>query len=141
MDIRLSNFTLAVHDLDEALGFYGAVLGFETRDDVDAKGVRRVCVSPPSQPDMRIILEPAGAHPGATPADGQAIADLMTKGLLGRLAFLTDDCDATFERIEAAGAEVMQEPVNQRSGIRDCAFSDPSGNLVHFIQAPTGASG
>jgi predicted enzyme related to lactoylglutathione lyase len=134
MDIRLSICTLAVHDLDAALAFYRDVLGFKIRDDVEFEGMRWVSVSPPSQPNMQIVLEPPGADRGATPADRHAIEDLMAKGLLGRLVFVTDDCDATFEHIEAAGAEVMQEPINQPSGVRDCAFCDPSGNMLRFTQ-------
>ncbi|MFI6291190.1 VOC family protein [Nonomuraea sp. NPDC050790] len=141
-DLRLSSCTLAVHDLDEALGFYRDVLGFEIRND-GTERTRWVSVGPPSQPELQIVLESHGADPGVSPADRQAIADLMAKGLLGRLIFVTDSCDATFEYIEAAGAEVMQEPINQPDGVRDCAFLDPSGNLLRFAQprqahAPTG---
>jgi hypothetical protein len=71
------------------------VLGFKVRDDVEFEGMRWVSVSPPSQPDVQIVLEPAGADQGATPADRQAIEDIMAKGLLVRLVFVTDDCDAT----------------------------------------------
>ncbi|WP_166353212.1 VOC family protein [Phytoactinopolyspora limicola] len=134
MDIRLSCCTLAVHDLDEALSFYRDVLGFAVRNDVDSDGTRRVSVSPPSQPDVQITLEPPGAHQGATPANQQAIEDLMADGLLGRLVFTTDNCDATFENIEASGAEVIQEPIDQPFGVRDCAFFDPSGNMLRFSQ-------
>jgi predicted enzyme related to lactoylglutathione lyase len=56
----------------------------------------------------------------------------MANGVLGRLVFVTDDCDATFEHIEAAGAEVMQEPINRPHGVRDCVFCDPSGNMLRF---------
>jgi predicted enzyme related to lactoylglutathione lyase len=112
MNIKLSYCTLAVHDLDKALRFYRDVLGFKVRDDLEFEGIRWVTVSPPSQPDMQIALEPPDLHQGATPADRKAIEDLTTKGLLSRLVFVTDGCDATFERIEAAGADVMQEPRN-----------------------------
>ncbi|TMR14249.1 VOC family protein [Nonomuraea zeae] len=134
MNLKLSACTLAVHDLDEALGFYLDVLGFELRDDAEAEGTRRPSVGPPSQPDVQIFLEAPGANPGASPADRRAIKDLLAKGLLGGLVFLTDDCDATFEHIEAAGAEVLQEPIDRPGGARDCAFFDPSGNLLRFTQ-------
>jgi uncharacterized glyoxalase superfamily protein PhnB len=52
------------------------------------------------------------------------------------IIFMTDDCDATFEQLRASGAEVLQEPIDQPWGPRDCAFRDPSGNMVR-IQAPT----
>ncbi|WP_431902603.1 VOC family protein [Nonomuraea sp. bgisy101] len=133
-DLRLSSCTLAVHDLNEALGFYQDVLGFEIRDDDGPEGMQWMSVGPPSQPDVQIVLESPGADSGVSPADRQAIAELMAKGLLGRLVFVTDSCDAIFERIEAAGAEVMQEPINQPNGARDCAFLDPSGNMLRFTQ-------
>ena len=50
------------------------------------------------------------------------------------MIFRTDDCDATFERICAAGGEVLQEPIDQPYGVRDCAFRDPSGNLLRFTE-------
>ncbi|MFG1683318.1 VOC family protein [Nonomuraea sp. NPDC049269] len=129
MNLNLSSCALAVHDVDEALGFYRDVLGFEVRDDGEFERTRWVRVGPPSQPDVQIFLESPGADLGVPPADQQAI-----EGLLGRLVFVTDNCDATFEHIEAAGAEVMQEPIDQPNGVRDCAFLDPSGNMLRFTQ-------
>jgi predicted enzyme related to lactoylglutathione lyase len=133
-DLRLSSCALTVHDLDEALGFYRDVLGFEVRADADARGTRRVSVGPASQPDVRILLQAPGADAAVPPADRHAIADLTAKGLLGCLVFTTDDCDAVFERVEAAGAEVMQEPIDRDGDVRDCAFLDPSGNVLRFTQ-------
>jgi predicted enzyme related to lactoylglutathione lyase len=133
MDLKLSYCSLAVHDHDKALGFYRDVLGFEVRSDVSFEGMRWVSVGPPSQPDLQIVLHPPGAN--ASPADRQAITDLMAKGVLGQLVFATDDCDATFEHIRAGGAEVMQEPIDMPYGVRDCAFRDPSGNMLRFVQA------
>ncbi|MEU4226156.1 VOC family protein [Nonomuraea sp. NPDC026600] len=134
LNLKLSSCALAVRDVDEALGFYRDVLGFEVRDDVAFEGMRRARVGPPSQLDVQILLESPGADPDVSPADRRAIEDLMAKGLLARLVFVTGNCDATFEHIEAAGAEVMQEPINQPNGVRDCAFLDPSGNLLRFTQ-------
>ncbi|EMD22203.1 VOC family protein [Amycolatopsis azurea] len=114
MELRLACCALAVHDLDEAIGFYRDVLGFEVRDDGQV-----VSVSPPSQPEPRIVL----ARP-----------DMREDWLPVRLTFVTDDCDATFEHIEATGAEVLQEPIDRPQGVRDCAFFDPSGNMLRFSQ-------
>lgn len=131
--------TLAVHDLDEALGFYCAVLGFALCDNIEDRQSQWASVSPPSQPNMRIILYSPGADPNIAPADRQTIADLMTKGVLGqRLVFVTESCAATFEYLEAAGAEVVQEPMDKPNGARDCAFFDPSGNLLRFTQPRDG---
>ncbi|MFG2830147.1 VOC family protein [Streptomyces sp. NPDC048434] len=134
MDIRLSQCFIAVDDHDKAIAFYRDVLGLEVRNDVGFEGMRWVTVAAPSQPDVSIVLEPPLADPNASPDDRQAMAELMAKGLLRGVIFATDDCDATFERISAAGGEVLQEPMDQFYGVRDCAFRDPAGNLLRFNQ-------
>lgn len=133
MEIKLSHCCVAVDDHDKALGFYRDVLGFEVRSDVGYQGMRWVTVSPPAQPDVEIVLEPPCAE--GSPADRQAIAELMAKGLMGRIVFATDNCDATFEHLRASGAEVIQEPIDQPYGVRDCAFRDPAGNVLRFNQS------
>jgi catechol 2,3-dioxygenase-like lactoylglutathione lyase family enzyme len=134
MDLRLSHCFLIVDDHDKALWFYRDILGFQVRTDVTFEGMRWVTVSPPSQPDLEIVLGPPAPHPNATQADRQAILDLMAKGLMSGAVFATEHCDATFDRIQAAGAEVIQEPIDQPFGVRDCAFRDPAGNMIRFSQ-------
>jgi predicted enzyme related to lactoylglutathione lyase len=41
---------------------------------------------------------------------------------------------AAFERVKAAGAEILQEPTEMPYGVIDCAFRDPSGNNVRIGQ-------
>jgi predicted enzyme related to lactoylglutathione lyase len=134
MDIKLSTCFIAVDDHDKALTFYRDALGMEVRNDVRFEGMRWVTVGAPSQPDVEIVLEPPIAVPNASPADREAMAELLAKGLLRGVIFRTDDVDATFERIRAAGAEVLQEPMDMPYGVRDCAFRDPSGNMLRFSQ-------
>jgi predicted enzyme related to lactoylglutathione lyase len=134
MDIELSQCFIAVDDHDKALAFYRDVLGLEVRNDVEFEGMRWVTVGAPSQPDVEIVLEPPLADPNASSADKEVMTELLAKGLLRGVIFRTKDCDATFERISAAGAEVLQEPIDMPYGVRDCAFRDPSGNLLRFIQ-------
>ncbi len=134
MDITLSQCFIAVDDHEKALAFYRDVLGLEVRADVAYEGMRWVTVGSPSQPDVSIVLEPPLADPNAPAADKQAMAELLAKGQLRGVIFSTDDCDATFERIRAAGGEVLQEPIDQPYGVRDCSFRDPSGNMLRFNQ-------
>ena len=134
MDLELSHCFIAVHDHDEALAFYRDVLGLEVRNDVRFEGMRWVSVGPRSQPKVDIVLEPPLANPNASPADKRVMAELLAKGMLRGVIFATGDCDATFEHIRAAGAEVLQEPIDQPYGVRDCAFRDPSGNMLRFSQ-------
>ncbi|WP_432250073.1 VOC family protein [Streptomyces sanyensis] len=134
MDIKLSQCFIAVDDHDKALAFYGDVLGLEVRNDVSFEGMRWVTVGSPAQPDVEVVLEPPLADPNASPADRRAMAQLLAKGMLRAVIFSTEDCDATFEHVRASGAEVLQEPIDQPYGVRDCAFRDPSGNMLRFTQ-------
>ncbi len=135
MDIELSQCFIAVDDYDKALAFYRDALGLEVRGDVGYEGMRWVTIGSPAQPDVEIVLEPPLADPNASEADRQAMTDLLAKGLLRGVIFSTDDCDATFEQVRAAGGEVLQEPIDQHYGVRDCAFRDPSGNMIRFAQS------
>ena len=134
MDIKLAQCFIAVDDHDKAIAFYRDALGLEVRNDVGYEGMRWVTVGSPTQ-DVEIVLEPPLADPHAPAADRQAVAELLAKGQLRGVNFRTDDCDATFERIRAAGGEVLQEPMDMPYGVRDCAFRDPAGNMLRFTQA------
>ncbi len=135
MDVKVQNSFLKVDDPDKAIAFYRDALGFEVRNDVGYEGMRWVTVGPPSQPDVAIVLEPPVADPGTSPADRQAIGDLLAKGLLGGLVLTTADLERTFEQVEATGADVVQEPLDQDWGVRDFAVRDPAGNLIRIGQA------
>ena len=134
MSLKLLDCFISVHDHDEALAFYRDVLGLEVRSDVKYEGMRWTTVGSKAQPDVNIVLEPPLADPNAAPSDRKVMNELLAKGLLRGVNFTTDDCDATFEHIRAGGGEVLQEPMDQFYGVRDCAFRDPSGNMIRFQQ-------
>ena len=136
MEVKLSHCFVAVDDHDKALAFYRDVLGLQVRSDVKFEGMRWVTVGPATQPEVNIVLEPPAADPNASPTDRQAANELLAKGLLRGVLFTTEDLDALFERVSASGAEVLQEPLDQPYGVRDCAFRDPAGNMLRFSQAP-----
>ena len=130
MTIALKYVNVTVNDVDEALKFYTDGLGMSIQMDVSNGGFRWVTVGSPDQPGLGVVLsEP---HAGRSQADGDALQELLTKGQLPSIVFLTDDVDAAFERLRAHGAEVLQEPIEQPWGPKDCAFRDPSGNLVRI---------
>ena len=132
MTISLQYCHITVNDVDESLAFYRDALGLEVRNDVASDGFRWVTLGSAAQPDLEIVLsEP---HAGRSQADGDALQELLTKGVLPMSVFRTDDLDAAFERVRASGAEVLQEPIDQPWGPRDCAFRDPSGNMIRFQQ-------
>ena len=132
MTVTVSTVFIPVHDPDAALVFYRDALGLEVRNDVAAGGFRWVTVGAPGQ-DIDVVL--SQPHGGRSEAEGDALLALVTKGSLQAAIFRTEDLDATFEKVRASGAEVLQEPVSQPWGARDCAFRDPSGNLVRIAQA------
>jgi catechol 2,3-dioxygenase-like lactoylglutathione lyase family enzyme len=133
MDLSLSHCHITVTDPDASLAFYRDALGLELRNEVNQGGFRWLTLTPPSQPDIEIVLSEARA--GRPPADGEALEVLVTKGSLMGAIFRTSDLDTTFEKVRASGAEVMQEPTDQPWGVRDCAFRDPSGNMIRINEA------
>ena len=130
MDLTLHSTFLLHDDPDAALAFYRDVLGFEVRNDVGYGGMRWITVGPVGQPGTSIVLEPPYATPGVTDAERRTVQEMMAKGTFARVILATADVDATFERLVAAGAEVVQEPTDQPYGVRDCAFRDPAGNMI-----------
>lgn len=131
MAVTVSTMFIPVHDHDAAPGFYRDGLGLEVRNDVSQGELRWVTVGAPRQPVNIVLFPPAG---GRSPAETAALTALMTQGSIQAAIFTADDLDATFEQLRATGAEVLDEPTQQPWGVRDCAFRDPSGNLVRIAQ-------
>jgi predicted enzyme related to lactoylglutathione lyase len=136
MDLSLKYTFLEVDDHDAALAFYRDALGLEVRQDVAMEGARWLTVGPASQPELGIVLTTAGV--GRPPEDARTLRELLAKGSLAGLVLETDNVDATFEAVQATGAEVLQEPMDQPYGTRDCSFRDPSGNQVRINQRAKG---
>ncbi len=134
--ISVQYIPVTVLDVDEALGFYRDGLGLEVVSDVANAGFRWVSLAVPGQPGLNLVLSVPGA--GRSDADAQSLAELVAKGALGGLVLSVDALDPLFESLSASGAEVLQEPMDQPWGPRDCAFRDPSGNMVRINQAMKG---
>jgi uncharacterized glyoxalase superfamily protein PhnB len=132
MDITIHSSFLPHTDPDESLAFYRDTLGFEVRGDVGYGGMRWITVGPAAQPGTSIVLHPPAVDPGITDVERQTIAEMMAKGTYATVILATADLDGTFERVQASGAEVVQEPTDQPYGVRDCAFRDPAGNHVRI---------
>ncbi|WP_405758619.1 MULTISPECIES: VOC family protein [unclassified Streptomyces] len=132
MDITIHTSFLPHDDPEAALAFYRDVLGFEVRSDVGHGKMRWITVGPVGRPDTSLLLAPPAADPGITQAERRTVVEMMAKGTYGWILLATPDLDATFEKLVAGDAEVVQEPTEQPYGVRDCAFRDPAGNLVRF---------
>jgi uncharacterized glyoxalase superfamily protein PhnB len=140
MDITINASFLPHTDPEESLAFYRDALGFEVRKDVGYNDMRWITIGPANRPDMNIVLTPPAADPGITDDERRTIAEMMAKGTYASIMLATADVDGLFEevqasgKLQASGAEVMQEPTDQPWGARDCAFRDPAGNTVRIQQ-------
>ena len=132
MDIAIHATFLPHDDPDVSLAFYRDTLGFEVRSDVGYGGMRWITVGPADQPGTSIVLEPPATDPGITDGERRTVVEMMAKGTYARIILATADLDGTFARVQACGAEVVQEPTEQPYGVRDCAFRDPAGNLIRI---------
>ena len=134
MDITIHSSFLPHNDPEVTKTFYRDTLGFEIRNDVGYNGMHWITVGPPGQPGVSIVLYPPAATPGLTDEERRTIAEMMAKGSYATIVLASRNVDATFEKLQASGAEVVQEPIDQPYGVRDCAFRDPSGNLMRIMQ-------
>jgi catechol 2,3-dioxygenase-like lactoylglutathione lyase family enzyme len=132
MTITIHSSFLPHTDPDASLAFYRDVLGFEVRNDVGYDDMRWITIGAPDQPGTSIVLQPPFADPGITEAERGTIAEMMAKGTFAGILLATDDLDGTFSRVEASDADIVQEPMEQDWGVRDCAFRDPAGNLIRL---------
>jgi len=135
MDITIHSSFLPQSDPEAALAFYRDALGFEVRLDVGYGEMRWVTVGPAGQPDTSIVLFPPTAAPGLTEDEQRMLLELVAKGTYFGVNLATPDLDGAFAAIVAGGADVVQEPMAQDWGVRDCAFRDPAGNLIRLQEA------
>jgi catechol 2,3-dioxygenase-like lactoylglutathione lyase family enzyme len=132
MDITIHSSMLPHNNPEASFAFYRDVLGFEVRNDVEYGGMHWITVGPANQPGTSIVLYPPDADPGLTEDERRTIAEMMAKGTYAQINLATPDLDGTFERLQASEAEVVQEPLEQPYGVRDCAVRDPAGNLIRI---------
>ena len=132
MDVTIHSSFLPHDDADKALAFYRDTPGFELRNDVGYNGMRWLTVGPPGQPAVNVVLHPPGVDPGITEDERRTIVEMMAKGTYGSIMLATPDLDATFEKLQGSGVDVVQEPMDQHWGTRDCAVRDPAGNMVRI---------
>lgn len=134
MNITIHSSFLPHLDPEASRRFYTEVLGFEVRLDVGYGDLRWITVGPPGQPDTAIVLHPPAVGHDITDDERAMLEALIAKGSYFGVNLATDDVDAAFAAIEASGADVSQEPIDQDYGVRDCAFRDPAGNLIRLQQ-------
>lgn len=131
--MKMLSTQLWVHDQEEALAFYTEKVGLEVQSDVTLEelgGFRWLQVGAPGQ-DVGIVLMAIPGEPVMDAATKLEVENLMAKGFAGTVFLNTDDVDADYERMKAAGVEFTQEPADTPYG-RDTGFRDPSGNHLRL---------
>ncbi|WP_036281953.1 VOC family protein [Microbacterium sp. CH12i] len=129
MDISIHYAFLPHTDGEAALGFYPDTLGFEVRQ----ASTTRTCAGSPSRPrgsPTAIVQHPPAVDPGVTDAERAVVLDLRRASTRRSPA----RPDGLFDRMQTAGADVVQKPTDQDYGVRDCAFRDLVGNLIRMNQ-------
>ena len=130
---RLNVTSIYVLDKDEALDFYVNKLGLEKGNDVRQGDYRWLTVRVPGDQPTEISLEQPGPplHDEATAAQ---LRELITKGALGGLVFITDDARALYDTLRERGVtDFTQEPTEHFYGI-DLGLRDPFGNAIRILQ-------
>jgi catechol 2,3-dioxygenase-like lactoylglutathione lyase family enzyme len=142
MITRLNVASIYVLDKEEALDFYVNKLGLEKGNDVRQGDYRWLTVRVPGEAETEINLEEPGPplHDEATAAQ---IRELITKGALGGLVFITPDARALYETLKSRGVtDFTQEPTEHFYGT-DMGLRDPFGNAIRILQqgkVPEGAT-
>jgi catechol 2,3-dioxygenase-like lactoylglutathione lyase family enzyme len=122
-----------VRDQDEALEFYVGKLGFRVHTDAGNGAYRWLTVQHPDQPSFQLgLFKPQ--PPTMDEGTAQTLNEVVAKGAMPPLVLVVDDCRAAYDRMQAAGVEFTQEPV-ERYGAVDAGFRDPSGNGWKLIEA------
>jgi catechol 2,3-dioxygenase-like lactoylglutathione lyase family enzyme len=132
MDLTIHNAFLPHNDPAESLAFYRDQLGFEVRNQVGYNGMHWITVGHPDQPGTSLVLTPPAVDPGITDDERRVVTEMMAKGTYAILTLATPDLDATFATLQAGDVDIVQEPIEQAYGIRDCAVRDPAGNLIRI---------
>jgi catechol 2,3-dioxygenase-like lactoylglutathione lyase family enzyme len=130
---RLNVTSIMVLDKEKALDFYVNKLGLEKANDVKQGSYRWLTVRVPGDPGTEISLEEPGP-PVHDEATAEQIRELVTKGALGGLVFLSDDVRGLYETLKSRGVtDFTQEPTTRFYGT-DMGVRDPFGNNIRILQ-------
>jgi catechol 2,3-dioxygenase-like lactoylglutathione lyase family enzyme len=133
---RLNVASIYVLDKEEALDFYVNKLGLEKGNDVQQGDYRWLTVRAPGDRSTEISLEQPGP-PLHDEATAERLRELISKGALGGLVFITDDARALYDTLRERGVtDFTQEPTEHFYGI-DMGVRDPFGNAIRILQQGT----
>jgi catechol 2,3-dioxygenase-like lactoylglutathione lyase family enzyme len=137
---KLNVTSIWVLDKNEALDFYVNKLGLELGQDIKQGDYRWLTVRVPGDTGVEISLEQPGP-PVQDEATAAQLRELITKGALGGLVFLTDDVRGLYETLKARGVtDFTQEPTDHFYGT-DMGVRDPFGNAIRILSRKRVAQG
>ena len=134
--MKLSTTQVWVRDQDEALAFWTDQVGFELKEDVtipELGNFRWLTVGLKGDDGTAIVLMAVPGQPVMDDATKAQVESLMARGFTTALFFTTDDAQREYDRLSAAGVEVLDKPMQQPYGL-DFGFRDPSGNHYRVAQ-------
>jgi catechol 2,3-dioxygenase-like lactoylglutathione lyase family enzyme len=130
---KLNVTSIWVLDKDKALDFYVNKLGLEVGQDFKQGTYRWLTVRVPGDPGIDISLEEPGP-PAQDEATAAQLRELVTKGAMGGLVFITDDVRGLFETLKKRGVtDFTREPTDNFYGT-DMSVRDPFGNAIRILQ-------
>ncbi|GGC55320.1 VOC family protein [Hoyosella rhizosphaerae] len=132
MITNVSLTSIWVKDIDESLAFYTDVLGFDVGDNIHvAEDFHWCTVTHPKQPELHLHL----TTPSRPLSDDliAAINRALDEGGMPGIGLNVDDCQSTYEELQAKGVEFLQAPAERPYGI-EALMRDNSGNWIVLVE-------
>jgi predicted enzyme related to lactoylglutathione lyase len=126
MKIKLTS--VYVDDQEKALRFYTGVLGFVKKNDFSNGPYRWLTVSSAEEPNGTELQLVLNNNPAAKTYQ-QALLQQNQPAAM----FFTDDLQADYERMKAAGAEFTMPPTDVTAS-KIAMVNDTCGNLIQLTQ-------
>jgi lactoylglutathione lyase len=112
-------------DIEAGLRFYRDLLGFEETFRTPTEGTPE---------HVELTLNGFGLGLGTVAAARRVHGVEASPGTPAMvLVVWTDDVDAAFEQLTAAGTEIVQPPHDTGNNNRNALLRDPDGNLVEIV--------
>lgn len=126
--MRIGLSGIMVDNQEKALAFYTGILGFQVKHDIPMGQHRWLTVtSPEGAQGVELVLEPMGFPPA------HAYQKALFDAGIPATAFLTDDIDSEYRRLQDLGVVFRGEP-SDMGPITGVMFEDTCGNLINLVQ-------
>ncbi|HTW79174.1 MAG TPA: VOC family protein [Terracidiphilus sp.] len=126
MKIKLTS--VYVDDQEKALRFYTGVLGFVKKNDFSNGPYRWLTVSSAEEPSGTELQLALNNNPAAKTYQQASLQQNQPAAM-----FFTDDLQADYERMKAAGAEFTMPPTDVTAS-KIAMVKDTCGNLIQLTQ-------